>query len=204
MKNKELIKDENFILTEQQFQEYQAVNLTNDFMFRQCMNDAKILKGVLEEIWSKEIGELVDIQQDHHIQPTQEHRSIFCDIYARDSKGDIYILEMQQWPQKELRKRSKCYQSISIFDQCTTKRTKEEKIEYSSVSECYIAFLCCFDVSKVFQTMKFPIVEEIPKTVYRSDSMMFVDLNNYSLIENERLRELFKFILNSDTSLHAS
>ena len=36
-------------------------------MFRKFMNDAKILKGVLEEIWSKEIGELVDIQQDHHI-----------------------------------------------------------------------------------------------------------------------------------------
>ena len=91
-----------------------------------------------------------------------------------------------------------------MFDHCTLKEKEKEKIEYSSVSECYIAFLCCFDVSKVFQTMKFPIVEEIPKTVYRSDSMMFVDLNNHSLIENERLRELFKFILNSDISLHAS
>ncbi|MBE6115179.1 MAG: hypothetical protein E7191_08915, partial [Erysipelotrichaceae bacterium] len=198
------IKEEKFVLTAEKFEAYQHVDLTNDFMFKHCFPYKEILKPLLEEVWNKEIGEIVEVIPDHHIQPTQEHRSIFCDLYVKDSLGDIYILEMQKNIRKELHRRSICYQAISIFDQCTSKRASEEKHEYDSVARCYIVFLCCFDVSKIFQNIKFPCLEEVPKAIYRSDSMMFVNIKNYALIENERLQELFKFILHSDTSLHAS
>ncbi|MBE6114682.1 MAG: Rpn family recombination-promoting nuclease/putative transposase [Erysipelotrichaceae bacterium] len=183
---------------------YQRVNLTNDFMFKHCFCSKEILKPLLEELWNKEIGEIIEVVPDHRIQLNEEYRSVVCDIYVRDSYGDIYILEMQQWPQKELRKRSVCYQSISIFEQCTKKKAGDEKVKYSSVSECYITFLCCFDVEDVFLKEEFPNLEQVPKVIYRSNNMMFVNLKNYALIENERLQELFKFILNSDISLHVS
>ncbi|MBQ9987194.1 MAG: hypothetical protein IJP28_02325, partial [Erysipelotrichales bacterium] len=115
----------------------------------------------------------------------------------RDDRGDIYILEMPNQSKKNLRKRSKCYQSISMFDKCTIKEVKKEKRRYDSVVECYVVFLCCFDVSKVFERLRFPIVEEVPGVIYRGDSNMFVNIKNYRLLENDRLSELFRFMVDS-------
>ena len=62
-----------------------------------------------------------------------------------------------------------------------------EKEKYASISECYITFLCCFDVSKIFEREEFPNLEQVPNVIYRSNNMMFVNIKNYSLIENEKL-----------------
>ena len=64
------VKEEKFVLTAEKFEAYQHVDLTNDFMFKHCFPYKEILKPLLEEVWNKEIGEIVEVIPDHHILPT--------------------------------------------------------------------------------------------------------------------------------------
>ncbi|MBR3692930.1 MAG: hypothetical protein IKL88_00230, partial [Erysipelotrichales bacterium] len=59
------------------------VSLTNDYVFKHCMEEAEILKPVLEKLWEKKIREIVEVKKQYHIQLAKDHKSISCDIYAR-------------------------------------------------------------------------------------------------------------------------
>ncbi|MBR3693900.1 MAG: Rpn family recombination-promoting nuclease/putative transposase [Erysipelotrichales bacterium] len=176
------------------------LNLSNDFLFKHCMSDVEVLQPVLEELWERKIPMLKEVQINNHIQPTMDHKSVYCDVYVRDIEGNIYIIEMQQSHHAGLLERSEFYQGISIYNECAMGKS----IEYKDHSRCYIVFLCCFDVSKIYPHIKFPLLEYIPKTIYKDESKMLVNLKNYERVGNKRLQELFKFILRSDLSLHAS
>lgn len=164
--------------------EYENLNVSDDFMFRHCMRYKEILLPVLEGIWERKITDLVEISHNAHIQPTQEHPSIHCDIYARDDKGNVYILEMQQYTQKEILQRGEYYNAINILEG-TEKRSNKR---YANIPNCYIVFLCCFDVTKVYPELNFPKFSYIPGVVYGEKNKRFINISRYTDISNIRLQ----------------
>lgn len=181
--------------------EYEALNVSDDFMFRHCMRQKDILLPILGELWERKIEDLVEIIHNAHIQPILERPSIHCDIYAKDSKGDIYIVEMQQYKQKEILQRSEYYNALSILEETGKKKGNKR---YGNVPNCYIVFLCCFDITSVYPELDFPEFAYIPGVVYGEKNKRFINITRYTDIPNKRLQELFKFILHSDIHLHAS
>ena len=180
-------------------QEYR-ISLADDYVFKHCMEDVEILKPVLEKLWEKEIREIVEVKKQYHIQPAKDHKSISCDIYARDDRGNIYVVEMQKRPHKGLLERAEFYQGVTIYDQCDL----DSALEYSDHPRCYVVFLCCFDVAKIYPTLDFPEFTRVKGCIYGEETKRLCNICNYALIEDKKLQELFKFILNSDTNLHAS
>ena len=69
-------------LTNRRFKKYQRSNLTNDFLFKHCFNDPEILRPLLQALWNKEIGDIVEISHDHRIQLNEEYRYVVCDMYV--------------------------------------------------------------------------------------------------------------------------
>ncbi|MBE6114308.1 MAG: Rpn family recombination-promoting nuclease/putative transposase [Erysipelotrichaceae bacterium] len=144
--------------------------------------------------------EIVDVKKQYHIKPAKDHKSISCDIYARDDRGNIYIVEIQKNPHPELLERAEFYQGISVYNECALSK----KLRYKEHPRCYVVFLCCFDVAKIYPTLDFPEFTRVKGCIYGEETKRLCNICNYALIEDKELQELFKFILNSDTNLHAS
>ena len=59
-------------------------------------------------------------------------------------------------------------------------------------------------MAKIYPTLDFPDFTRVKGCIYGEETKRFCNICNYALIEDKELQELFKFILNSDTHLHAS
>jgi len=99
-----------------------------------------------------------------------------------------------------LLERAEFYQGISVYNECALSK----KLRYKEHPRCYVVFLCCFDVAKIYPTLDFPEFTRVKGCIYGEETKRLCNICNYALIEDKELQELFKFILNSDTNLHAS
>ncbi len=116
---------------------YDQLTFSDDFMFCKILqNDPDLCKELTELILGKEIGGIVQIQQQNPIEITADGRGVRFDVYMTDNREHIYDIEMQTSGFEELPKRSRYYQGM--IDLNTLKRGDK----YRELKHSYVIFIC--------------------------------------------------------------
>ena len=111
------------------------VKITNDAVFKWIMeqkdNCLKLIQAILPELNIKSI----EFHAQDKLQEYEKSKSIIADVLAKDDKGRLYDIEMQQTVPIKLGKRFRYYQSV--FDVSNIRPGKR----YSDLIETYIIFI---------------------------------------------------------------
>lgn len=111
------------------------VKITNDAVFKWVMeqkdNCLKLIQAILPELNIKSI----EFHAQDKLQEYEKSKSIIADVLAKDDKGRLYDIEMQQTVPIKLGKRFRYYQSV--FDVSNIRPGKR----YSDLIETYIIFI---------------------------------------------------------------
>lgn len=111
------------------------VKITNDAVFKWIMeqkdNCLKLIQAILPELNIKSI----EFHAQDKLQEYEKSKSIIADVLAKDDKGRLYDIEMQQTIPLKLGKRFRYYQSV--FDVSNIRPGKR----YSDLIETYIIFI---------------------------------------------------------------
>lgn len=120
---------------------WEKLGIDNDFLFGKVMQDPEICKELLQMI-------LPDIEIDHieypelqkSIKSDIDAKSVRLDVYVKDGKGTVYDIEMQVADTKELKKRTRYYQSMIDLQMI------DKGESYKQLKLSYIIFICPFDI----------------------------------------------------------
>ena len=96
---------------------YQKLNLSDDFLFSKVMQDEEILRLLLEKILKFPIKKVVLVQYQRVMEIDPGAHGIRLDVYANDSAGTRYSVEMQKRNEYNIGKRGRYYLSIMDLDQ---------------------------------------------------------------------------------------
>ena len=123
-----------------QYQKYQDLTISNDFMFAKVMRNRKLCKKLLEIILDIEIEKIEYPEEQKSIDITTNARSVRLDVYVKDNQGTIYNIEIQTTNPKNLPKRCRYYQSMIDLNLI------EKGEDYNLLNKSYVIFICTQDV----------------------------------------------------------
>ena len=92
-------------------EDYESLEISNDFMFYKVMQNEKLCKQLLERIFNKKIKH-IEYQTQKTIDITPDSKGIRLDVYVDDEEGTVYDLEMQVKGYDWLPERTRYYQSL--------------------------------------------------------------------------------------------
>ena len=118
---------------------YQQLNLSDDFLFSKVMQDEEILRLLLEKILKFPIKKVVLVQYQRVMEIDPGAHGIRLDVYANDSAGTRYSVEMQKRNEYNIGKRGRYYLSIMDLDQL------EKGVNYNKLKSAFVIFICLFD-----------------------------------------------------------
>ena len=122
-------------------EEYESLEISNDFMFYKVMQDEKLCKQLLERIFNKKIKH-IEYQTQKTIDISPDSKGIRLDVHVDDGEGTVYDLEMQVKSHNWLPKRTRYYQSLIDLN------SLEKGMHYSKLNNSYVIFICNFDFFK--------------------------------------------------------
>lgn len=138
---KEAAKEAGIPATMQEAEElWETLDISNDYIFGFVMRNRELCEGLLRRILPNVRGlKVVEVRQQSVVENALGVHGIRLDIYARDSKGVLYDIEMQTSSIKHLPRRMRFYQGT------LDSRNLEKGTDYSRLPKTYIIFVCCFD-----------------------------------------------------------
>lgn len=74
---------------------FDELNLNDNFMFANVMSDKVICRMFLEKLLGIEIAEIEIAEYEKTILAGITSKDIRIDVYAKDSRGKVYDIEMQ-------------------------------------------------------------------------------------------------------------
>ncbi len=107
-------------------------------MFATVMADPEICRLTLERILGFPIRE-VTVDTEHAFTVNPDYRGVRLDARADDADGTAFTIEMQVSDQRNLPKRSRCYQSQMDVE------SLKPGAEFEELPESYVIFICLFD-----------------------------------------------------------
>ena len=120
---------------------FEKLTCSDNFMFAKVMEEPELCKSVLEILLGIKIGKLSYPEPEKTIQTAPDARGIRLDVHTADGKHEFDI-EMQTTLYKDLRKRSRYYQSLMDVDYLLKGNT------YSKLKENIVIFICLDDLFK--------------------------------------------------------
>lgn len=121
---------------------YDELTFADDFMFCQIMADnPELCRKVIELILQQPIKRVV-VSKQHEKKYRNDRHGIRLDVYADDTAGSVYDIEMQTSASTPIPMRSRYYQSM--IDTGYLRSGKS----YDSLPKSYIIFICTFDFFK--------------------------------------------------------
>ena len=140
---------------------WDAIGISNDFLFGKVMRNAELCRELLQRILPDlAIGRVEYPELQKEIKPDADARSIRLDVYTKDDKDRVFDIEMQMTVTKELPKRSRYYHSmldLQLIDKGQT---------YAKLKPSFVIFIC---LSDMFGAGRHKYTFE---TVCREDSQM--------------------------------
>lgn len=121
-------------------QEYDKLNLTNDFIFAKVMRNKELCKRLLEIVLDIEIEKIEYPEEQKAIDITINAKSVRLDVYVKDDRNTIYNIEMQTTNPQNLPKRSRYYQGMIDLDLI------EKGENYKKLNRSYVIFICTEDI----------------------------------------------------------
>lgn len=131
-----------FEFTEEQRKIWEALDITDSFIFYRVMRDnpGKCLKLVQRILPELDIRRIKFVRAEDYVKHSSASKGIRLDAYAGDDEGRIYTIEMQCKNVDDLPRRSRYYNSM------TDNSILGKGMFYSELPDSYTIFICKFDL----------------------------------------------------------
>ncbi len=120
-------------------EKWENLSISNDFLFGKVMRNPNICKKLIESILDIKIGHIEYPEGQKAIDIALDAKSVRLDVYAADSGGTVYNLEMQASNTRELPRRARYYQGMIDLNMV------EKGERYWELDDSYVIFICTFD-----------------------------------------------------------
>ena len=192
-------QQKNFETTDNNIQngnriDFDKISIKNDIMFCTVFQNQEECRELLQRILGIEITEL-SITKQKEIQNHVFFKGIRLDIYAKDSLGNAYDIEMQLNYSGELALRSRYYHSEMDGYQIRT------GVKYDNLKESIVIFICDFDLFEkgssiyTFET----ICREYPElTLQDKRKTIFLNINGNREGLSEELSSVLDYFKTSN------
>ena len=174
---------------------YQKLNLSDDFLFSKVMQDEEILRLLLEKILKFPIKKVVLVQYQRVMEIDPGAHGIRLDVYANDSAGTRYSVEMQKRNEYNIGKRGRYYLSIMDLDQL------EKGANYNQLKNTFVIFICLFDPFHR-QRQKYTFERkciEVDDLSLNDESRIVVLTNSDDSNGDTDIEKFFRYIVSSTT-----
>lgn len=174
---------------------YQKLNLSDDFLFSKVMQDEEILRLLLEKILKFPIKKVVLVQYQRVMEIDPGAHGIRLDVYANDSAGTRYSVEMQKRNEYNIGKRGRYYLSIMDLDQL------EKGVNYNKLKSTFVIFICLFDPfhgQKQKYTFERKCIE-VDDLSLNDESRIVVLTNSDDSNGDTDIEKFFRYIVSSTT-----
>ena len=114
---------------------FDEIGITNDFMFGTVFRDKEKCKELLQRILQIKLVEIEVVEPQKSMKTTFIGKGIRIDIYAKDSEGNAYDIEMQT----DLHLRTRYYHSEMDSYQIRAGQ------KYFNLKQSVVIFICTFD-----------------------------------------------------------
>ena len=122
-------------------EKWEKLTLANGFIFSKVMLNEEICKKMIEELTDLPPIDYIEyIEAEKTIDLRVDSKSVRLDVYVQDGKGTVYNIEMQAVDTKELRERSRYYQSVIDLDLI------DKGEDYINISDSYVIFISQDDI----------------------------------------------------------
>ena len=118
---------------------FDEIGITNDFMFGTVFRDKEKCKELLQRILKIELIEIEVVEPQKMMKTTFIGKGIRIDIYAKDSEGNVYDIEMQTTEETDLHLRTRYYHSEMDSYQIRAGQ------KYFNLKQSVVIFICTFD-----------------------------------------------------------
>ena len=178
---------------------FEKLTCSDNFMFAKVMEEPELCKSVLEILLGIKIGRLSYPEPEKTIQTAPDARGIRLDVHTADGKHEFDI-EMQTTLYKDLRKRSRYYQSLMDVDYLLKGNT------YSKLKENIVIFICLGDLFKQglpVYTFENTCRENNSVKLEDKTLKVFYNCSKWMDIGSKEQAEFLKFLLtdNAESSL---
>jgi len=176
------------------------LTFTDDGMFQAVLHEPDICAELVERLLHVQVGHVEYPEIEKQIAPYYTTKGVRLDVYLKDS-DKIIDIEMQSYPQEDLGKRTRYYNSLVDID-CLMKGQ-----DYSELKDCYILFICRNDPFKDEKNKLFGMpcytfhntCKENP-AVNLNDKSIKVIYNSsaYRLEKDERIKRFLKYVCTNE------
>ena len=118
---------------------FDEIGITNDFMFGTVFRDKEKCKELLQRILQIKLIEIEVVEPQKSMKTTFIGKGIRIDIYAKDSDGNVYDIEMQTTEETDLHLRTRYYHSEMDSYQIRAGQ------KYFNLKQSVVIFICTFD-----------------------------------------------------------
>ena len=118
---------------------FDEIGITNDFMFGTVFRDKEKCKEMLQRILQIKLIEIEVVEPQKSMKTTFIGKGIRIDIYAKDSDGNVYDIEMQTTEETDLHLRTRYYHSEMDGYQIRAGQ------KYFNLKQSVVIFICTFD-----------------------------------------------------------
>ena len=118
---------------------FDEIGITNDFMFGTVFRDKEKCKELLQRILKIKLAEIEVVEPQKVMKTTLIGKGIRIDIYAKDSEGNVYDIEMQTTEETDLHLRTRYYHSEMDSYQIRAGQ------KYFNLKQSVVIFICTFD-----------------------------------------------------------
>ena len=173
---------------------WENLTLANDFMFGKVFQDESLCLELVRLIMPElKIERIVmhELQMPAH--HTMDTRGVRFDVYLRDDKGRIIIIEMQVAKQGYLFRRTRAYHSIADLDAMERSRAGR----YDAMPEVIVIFICAFDpfdLGRHIYTFKNVCMEERDLVMDDAATTIFLNTKGKDNVVSPRLKAFLEFV----------
>lgn len=176
---------------------FDALTISDDFMFCKIMEDEGLCRIFLEMLLADKIGKITYLSSQNAIATNSEAKSIRLDVLVRDERGTSYDIEMQVGNEYNLPQRMRYYQAafdISFLD---------KGYSYKALSNSYIIFLCLFDPigsNRAFYTFENICREDKSISLRDGARKIILNADAFQQVENPDLRGFLQYVVTGEVT----
>ena len=138
-KRKNVVSDMGTVQGKTETINFDEIGITNDYMFGTVFRDKEKCKELLQRILKIRLVEIEVVEPQKVMKTTLIGKGIRIDIYAKDSEGNVYDIEMQTTEETDLHLRTRYYHSEMDSYQIRAGQ------KYFNLKQSVVIFICTFD-----------------------------------------------------------
>lgn len=185
-----------------EIEDFQKVNYCKDYVFKEGVNDEKIIEEIVKIIMGEEI-KIISCEAEKNYRVGEKLGEIYCDVIGVKNDYGIIDLEMQARITKDLIERAQLYISMLLVHSNQKDSLGKKQKNYQDIPRCVSIW---FTVGDVFESKN-----PINQIEYKNESnelditskaiILFCNIKRWSEMKGE-LSEICHFLLESTEEVY--